>query len=138
MEQTSDAVSEGKLISETTYLQRSSKYTEIDLDGVKIDFYDPVNKVVHEVKKSSKMEMAHEWQVKYYLYCLMKAGIIATGLLEYPKLKKTKEVMLEDQDITFLEKALNEIEAILDKHEMPDVIDKPYCKRCSYFEFCYS
>ncbi len=51
MEQPSDIVYEGKLIHETSYMQRSEKYTEVEIDGIKIDFYDAKNKVVHEVKK---------------------------------------------------------------------------------------
>jgi len=28
------------------------------------------NKVIHEIKRSNKIERAHEWQVKYYIYVL--------------------------------------------------------------------
>ena len=70
MESTSDLVYEGKLLHETSYPRRAEKYQEIELDGIKIDYYDPRNKVVHEIKKSDKHEEAHEWQVKYYLYVL--------------------------------------------------------------------
>ena len=67
MEHSSDLVYEGKLIHETAYPQRSEKYEEIEIDGIKIDYYDPKNRVIHEVKKSDKMEPAHEWQLKYYM-----------------------------------------------------------------------
>ncbi len=66
MEHTSDTVYEGKLIGETTYPQRAEKYTELEIGGSKIDFYDARNKVIHEIKKSNKAEEAHEWQVKYF------------------------------------------------------------------------
>ena len=74
METTSDLVYEGKLLHETSYPRRAEKYQEIELDGVKIDYYDPRNKVIHEIKKSDKHEEAHEWQVKYYLYVLFRAA----------------------------------------------------------------
>ncbi|MCC5943860.1 MAG: Dna2/Cas4 domain-containing protein [Bernardetiaceae bacterium] len=64
MEQTSDLVYEGKLIGETSYPQRSEKYTELVLENAKIDFYDAKNKVVHEIKKSNKLEKAHIAQEK--------------------------------------------------------------------------
>ncbi len=67
MEHTSEIVAEGKLIAETTYLDRARKYTELAIDGIKIDFYDAKNKVVHEVKKSDKVEHAHKAHVIYYL-----------------------------------------------------------------------
>jgi CRISPR-associated exonuclease Cas4 len=75
MEHTSDTVAEGKLIGETSYSQRAEKYTEIEIGGSKIDFYDAKNKVIHEVKKSDSMEEAHEWQVKYYIWLLQQNGI---------------------------------------------------------------
>lgn len=40
MEHTSELVAEGKLIGETSYSDRAQKFTEIEIDGVKIDFYD--------------------------------------------------------------------------------------------------
>jgi CRISPR-associated exonuclease Cas4 len=51
MEHTSERVAEGKLIGQTSYPQRAEKYTEIEIGGSKIDFYDAKNKVIHEVKK---------------------------------------------------------------------------------------
>lgn len=98
-EHTSDLVLEGKLIHEDSYPQRSEKYEEIELDGIKVDYYDAKSKVIHEIKKSNKVEKAHEWQVKYYLYVFEQNGIEGvTGLLEYPVLRKTQPVILSDLD----------------------------------------
>jgi CRISPR-associated exonuclease Cas4 len=47
------------LIHETAYPQRLERYEEISISGCKIDFYDTKNKVVHEIKKSDKMENAY-------------------------------------------------------------------------------
>src|SRR5690554_1156364 len=99
MEHTSDIVAEGKLIADTTYLDRARKYTELAIEGIKIDFYDAKNKVVHEVKKSDKVEHAHIAQVRYYLYILTKNGIKnASAIIEYPKMKQTQAVEWEDGD----------------------------------------
>jgi len=138
MEHTSDTVTEGKLIGENTYTDRAAKYTELELEGIKIDYYDTRNKVVHEIKKSDKMEAAHEAQVKYYLYKLRQHGIEgATGILEYPSLRHTAQVELTDQDIVDIQRWEVEILDIINREEMPSVIHKPVCKRCSYYEFCY-
>ena len=67
MEQESDLVYEGKLVHESSYPQRTSKYEEVEIDGIKVDYYDARNKVIHEIKKSNKVEKAHEWQLKYYI-----------------------------------------------------------------------
>lgn len=140
LEQTSDLVAEGKLINETTYLNRAVKYTEIEIDGVKIDFFDARNKVVHEVKKSSRMEKVHIAQVKYYLYKLEQKGIEgATAVIEYPKLKQRVKVeALTDEDRTAIHQWELAIESIKRKMECPPVIQKQICKSCAYFDFCYA
>ena len=139
MESNSDLVYEGKLLHETAYPRRSEKYEEIELDGIKIDYYDPKNKVVHEIKKSDKHEEAHEWQVKYYLYVLEQNGISgATGLLEYPQLHKTDEVMLTIPDREAIQEMMEKIERIIQDEHCPERIPKTRCKNCSYFDFCWS
>ncbi|HEY8401837.1 MAG TPA: CRISPR-associated protein Cas4 [Cytophagaceae bacterium] len=139
MEHTSDTVLEGKLIHETSYMQRAEKYSELELDGIKIDFYDAVNKVVHEVKKSDKVEHAHLAQVKYYLYVLERNGITGvTGLIEYPRLRQTEKVELSETDRKLIPEWENEILKIVNSDTCPEVIHKKICKSCSYYDFCYS
>lgn len=139
MEHTSETVAEGKLIHEISYPQRAEKYTEIAIGGSKIDFYDATNKVIHETKKSDKMESSHEWQVKYYIHLLEEAGVQgATGVLEYPRLRETKTIVLTDEDRAVLLKSINEIEQLIERLQCPARIDKPLCKKCSYYDFCYT
>ena len=138
MEQTSDLVAEGKLIHETSYPQRPERYTELEIDGSVIDFYDARNKIIHEVKKSDSVEAAHEWQVKYYIWLLKKNGVDGvTGLIEYPKLRETTKVELTDEEVNRLEKMVAEIEHIIAAESCPERMDAKICKRCSYYEFCY-
>jgi len=138
MEQNSDAVYEGKLIHENSYKERSDRYKEIAIDGIQLDWFDAKNNVVHEIKKSDKKEEAHEWQVKYYLYVLEQNGVNATGLLEYPKLRKTSEVFLTEPDRKYIEEAKLDIENIIHAETVPPKLPKSKCKNCSYFDFCYS
>jgi len=140
MEHTSDAVAEGKLIGETTYIDRARKFTEVEIDGVKIDFYDAKNKVVHEVKKSASIELAHLAQVKYYLFKLEQKGVDGvTGIIEYPKLKQKQEVprltKLDKREIEDWEK---QVEKIVANENCPEAVKLRICKSCSYFDFCYS
>jgi CRISPR-associated exonuclease Cas4 len=139
MEHTSELVDMGRLIHETSYPQRSEKYSEIELEGIKIDFYDARNKVVHEVKKSDSHEEAHEWQVKYYMFVLERNGVEeVTGILEYPKLRETREVILSDQDRTNIVQFEKEIQMIIESETCPERKEQKYCKNCSYFDFCWS
>lgn len=138
MEHTSDTVAEGKLIGETTYPQRPEKYTEIEIGGSKIDFYDAKNKVIHEIKKSDSIEAAHQWQVKYYIWLLQQNGIEGvTGIIEYPKLKQTNKVELSKDDSICLEEIKQNIERIVADEKCPPVINSKICKKCSYYDFCY-
>jgi CRISPR-associated exonuclease Cas4 len=138
MENNSDLVTEGKLIGENTYNQRPEKYVEIEIDNIKIDFYDAKNKVIHEIKKSNKIEAAHEAQVKYYILRLRQMGIEnVKGILEYPTLRITKSIELHDNDIEMIRKWEEEISEITENTEIPVPINKSICKKCSYFEFCY-
>jgi CRISPR-associated exonuclease Cas4 len=139
MEHTSDLVYEGKLIHETSYPQRSERYTEIELDGIKIDYYDARNKVIHEVKKSDSHEEAHEWQVKYYIYVLERNGMEGvTGILEYPKMRETREVILSNVDRERIRELVGKIEQIIASETCPDRLPQNKCKHCSYFDFCWS
>lgn len=148
MEHTSDLVTEGKLIGETTYPNRAARYKEIEVSAAlpgaaigsaKIDFYDATNKVVHEVKKSNSREEAHQWQVRFYLYLLELSGIDgATGLLEYPKLRQTDEVFLTAPDKSYLLEKIKAIQLLLNQTDCPPKLQKTKCKNCSYFDFCWS
>ena len=139
MEHVSDLVLEGRLIHEDSYPQRSGKYEEIELNGIKVDFYDPKRKVIHEIKKSNKVEAAHEWQLKYYIYVFEQNGIEGvTGVLEYPALRRTQEVMLSDVDRGRIKEMEVEIQQIVSAGYCPSLQKKGICRNCSYFDFCYS
>jgi len=138
MEHTSELVEMGKLIHETSYPQRSEKYTEIELDGIKIDYYDAKHKVVHEVKKSDSHEEAHELQVKYYIYILERNGVEGvTGMLEYPKLREISEVILTDHDRSKITEFEKDIVRIIASETCPKKLEQKRCKNCSYFDFCW-
>ena len=137
MEQESDLVYEGRLIHESSYPQRSSRYEEIEIDGIKVDYYDARNKVIHEIKKSSKMEGAHEWQLKYYMYIFERHGISGvTGILEYPLLHKTKEILLTDIDREEIGSMLENIMKVASLPDCPPAEKRSVCRNCSYYEFC--
>lgn len=137
MEQESDLVYEGKLVHESSYPQRTSKYEEVEIDGIKVDYYDAKNKVIHEIKKSNKVDIAHEWQLKYYMYVFERHGIEnIKGILEYPLLRKTKEVLLTDLDRDEINVMMQEITQIISQDSCPPLVKKGLCKNCSYFEFC--
>lgn len=139
MEHSSDLVYEGKMIHETTYLQRAERYREIELEGIKVDFYDQNSRVIHEIKKSRKEHESHVWQLKYYIFVFERAGIEGvSGILEYPKERRTEEVLLSEPDRERLKEIETNINQIIHSDTCPDVINSPKCKKCAYYDFCYS
>lgn len=139
MEHTSELVYEGKLIHEQSYPQRSARYEEVAIDGIKVDYYDARNRVIHEVKKSNKVDHAHEWQLKYYMYVFEQHGVDGVrGILEYPTLRKTKEVLLSDVDRDMIRDIMADIEKTATQEECPPLAKKGICRNCSYYEFCFA
>lgn len=130
-EQTSDAVALGKLLHETSYAR---KRKEIEIGPIKIDFLKGCE--VHEIKKSKKIEKAHEWQLLYYLWFLKQKGIEAKGMIDYPLLKQRVEVILTEEKEGEILKILDGIKAIISRESPPEAIKVSYCKKCSYFELC--
>lgn len=139
MEHTSDLVAEGKLIGESSYDRRSERYTQVEFDGVKIDFYDPRTRTVHETKRGRAVEAAHRAQVQYYLYKLRQQGVAdASGLIEYPDLRRTELVEpLTSEDIGRIQEWEREVERIIGLEQCPPVTEKPICKQCSYYDLCF-
>jgi len=138
MEDNSSAVAEGQLIGKTTYKRRAKKWKELSLQSLKIDHYDPKTNTIREVKKSAKLEQAHIAQVKYYIYALEKRGISnTTGIIEYPKQRKTTTVKLDATGRKEIEGWQAEIKRIIHLPSCPDLVKKSYCRSCSFYDFCF-
>lgn len=138
MEHTSDLVYEGKIIHESSYAQRAERYKELEIGGIKVDYYDSKNRIIHEIKKSRKEHESHLWQLKYYIYVLEQAGVKGvSGIIEYPKEHKTEEVLLSEPDRVRIEEIQQEIPKLIEGY-CPEVIQKNKCKKCAYYDFCYS
>ena len=131
MEHTSEAVEIGALVHEHSY-ERKNK--ELVFDGIKIDFFDKNHGVIHEVKKSKKMEEAHFWQLKFYIYHF-KLGLHVTGKIDYPLIRRTQTVELQLK--TKRERMLDDIVKISEQELPPQIIKAKICKSCSYYELCY-
>ena len=124
----------GRFIDENSY-KRSKK--QIEIGNIKIDFIDQKG-VIHEIKKSNKIEKAHIYQLKYYIRTLRGMGVQdITGEIDYPKLKKRETVIWEEADEAEFETIFSSIRDILGREKPPAVINKPFCKKCAYYEFCY-
>ncbi len=135
MEQNSELVEIGKILDEETY-KRENKSVLID-DTINIDFVKN-GAVLHEVKKTKSIEEAGIWQLKYYMYYLDKKGIKnITAKIDFPLLRETKEILLEEKDKNILDNVINDIQNIMTLDKPPKAIESKICNNCSYFDLCY-
>lgn len=134
MESENENVKIGKLIDETTYKNRK-KHILID-NTINIDFITEHN-LLHEVKKSKKVEEAGIAQLKYYLYYLKKRGVEGLkGKIDYPLLKQSVIVELNQYDEIEIEKIVKEIIKIVSLNLPPEYEKKKICKSCAYYDLC--
>lgn len=135
MESNSELVGIGKLLDETSY-NREKKNILID-ETINVDFLKDW-KIIHEVKKSRKIDEASKWQLKYYIWVLRHKGVeIEKGILDYPLLRKREEVLLDEHEEKDLMIVLEDIKNIINSKLPSDTINTGICKKCAYYELCY-
>ena len=135
MEQNSELVSIGKILDETTY-NRENKSILID-DTINIDFIKN-GAVLHGVKKTKSIEEAGIWQLKYYMFYLEQRGVKnISAKIDYPLIRESKEIYLEEEDRDILRNIEKNIEEIIKEDKPPKVMNDKMCKKCAYFDLCY-
>lgn len=135
MEQDNENVKIGKILGEETY-KRDEKHINID-DVINIDFIRTQG-ILHEVKKSRKIEEASILQVKFYLYYLRKRGVEGIkAKIDYPVLKKTLELELKEEDMNEIDQILNKVREVTEMKFPPELKKTGICKNCAYMDLCY-
>ena len=137
LEDNSEIVKIGKAIHENK--AEELKNTEISIDNIKVDKL--TSEYLTEVKKSDADIDAAKWQLIFYLKVLKDKGIHRKGKLEFIEKNKTdkKVIYLElTNDIEKqLEEYLNDIKILISQDTIPNTLNKPKCKKCAYYEYCY-
>jgi len=117
----------------------SRKRRNVCIDGcIALDVLDSGEGVtVFEVKKSSSLEEPVRMQTYYYLWYLKhRKGVEADAVLKYPSEKKEEVLELTPDVESRVEDILEDVPRVLSLSSPPEAVKKPYCRRCSYFEFC--
>lgn len=125
----------GKYLDKTSY---SNFRKNILIDNIiNIDYIEK-SKTLHEVKKSKKIEEASILQLKYYLYYLREKGISdLNGKLDYPLLRKSKKIELNEEDIPMIETTIESIYKIILNDRPPELTEKGICNKCAYKDMCW-
>ncbi len=95
--------------------------------------------VIHEVKRSKKMQQAHLFQLLYYMYYLKKNYAVNAlrGVLHYPLLNQNVDVTLTEERIKQIEEALAGIVYVNALAKPPEATWKVYCRSCAYADLCW-
>lgn len=137
LEDNSEMVKVGKSIHESKALE--NKQSEISIDNIKLDKL--TSEYLTEIKKSDADIEASKWQLIFYLKVLKNKGILRKGKLEFVEKNKTNKKILYfnlDENIEKeLDNHIKDIENLLQNDEVPTVLNKPKCKKCAYYEYCY-
>ena len=137
MEQESESVSMGKQLHKKSYGREKKDFTIDNI--ISVDFIRRGETLeLHEVKKSSKMENAHRYQLLYYMYYLKKEKGIEdiVGFIDYPKLRKKEKVELTEVEEKSLEEIIEGIGRIV-HGTIPKPEKMRICRKCAYYEFCW-
>lgn len=137
LEDNSEMVKIGKAMHESKAIE--NKNSEISIDNIKLDKL--TKEYLTEIKKSDADIEASKWQLIFYLKVLKDKGIIRKGKLEcIEKNKSYKKILhfeLDENIENELKKYIKNIEKLLESDKVPEVLNKPKCKKCSYYEYCY-
>ena len=136
-EDNSELVKIGRAIHDIK--SQHSENTEILLDNIKIDKLS--KEYLTEIKKSDADVEASKWQLIFYLKILKDKGIYIKGKLEFIEKNKTSKkvvyIDLNDNIEKELDTYMEKIKKLLEHDEIPPAINKPKCKKCAYYEYCY-
>lgn len=136
LEDNSEQVKIGKALHEQ---RNTSENTEIALENIRLDKLS--SEYLTEVKKSDADTQAAKWQLLFYLKILKDKGVERKGKLEFIEKGRTDKkivyVELTKEAEEELEKYVQQIEELLSGDVIPEVLNKPKCKKCAYYEYCY-
>lgn len=93
--------------------------------------------VVGEVKKSSKFVESAKMQLAFYLYRLKEYGIEMIGELVFPTEKKRMQIILNNEMMEKINKAICDIKKIISAEKPPLPHRIHWCKNCAYRDFCF-
>ncbi|MHA1694235.1 MAG: CRISPR-associated protein Cas4 [Candidatus Helarchaeota archaeon] len=118
------------------YYRRDKKRILLD-NQIQIDIIRK-NKVIAEVKKSTKSEKSAYMQLAFYLFYLKNIkGTLFNGILLFPLEKRKIEVRLTKELEKELVAVIEEVKKIIGLEKPPKPIKNKYCIKCGYNEFCW-
>ncbi|MDY0812039.1 CRISPR-associated protein Cas4 [Kitasatospora purpeofusca] len=129
----SDLVAFGEVVNDTTFTRRR----DIDLGEARIDWVT-TGAVVHETKSSRAPSPAHDAQVRHYCLLLERRGVnVRGGIVHYPLIRRTTDILWNDQAREAAETAEDEARVVIALPVPPDRQTRAACRGCSYLDYCW-
>lgn len=133
-EQDTDNIALGKHIQDLFYKDERKEFL-ID-NTIRIDIVR--DRLIGEIKKSSKFLQSARMQVAFYLwYMKTYKGVLMDGVILIPEERKKEKVSLTPEIEKELEKVIGEIKQIINLPKPPEPQKIPFCKGCGYKEMCW-
>jgi len=125
-------VSIGRTIDETSYKRQKKSIT---IDNMKIDLIEESegSPMICEIKKSSAGKKAAIMQI-----ALKEMGLEAKGRLLLPKERKRETIELDAELEKEIKKLVKETEELILIDTPPELKRSKFCRKCAYFEFCFT
>lgn len=136
-DQYNDFLAIGRLISEKSF-KRDKKELRIGSNIIDMIRKKDGSVILIETKKSSIGIEASKSQLLFYLYNLRHKIKILKGEIRIPKEKKIIRIELDEESLKRVEKMKCDIQKLILEEIPPLAAKSGYCKKCSYFEFCWS
>lgn len=127
----------GRLIDTESYDRDRKK---VELKDMVIDLVKVKERtlLIGEIKKTSRAEESAKFQLAFYLYRLKQSGVLANGLLLFPKERRKISIQLTPELEEKITEIINDIEGIIESSLPPPVKKIQYCTHCAYREFCWA
>jgi len=129
------AVVRGTQVDDSAY---EEKRRNVSIDGmIAIDVLDDGR--VMEVKPSSSLVDPAKLQLLYYLWYLEHiVGVERDGVLAHPTERRREDVELTPENEQWVENAIRGVYEVVTRDSPPEAEEKPFCKSCAYYDFCWS
>jgi CRISPR-associated exonuclease Cas4 len=124
----------GEAVHDTSY----TRSTPVDLGAARLDHVDGQH-WVHEVKSSTRPNLADEAQAVHYCYRLHEVGVPAQGaVLHYPKTRRTKRISYGEPQAAQAAADIADAVAVAGLDSSPPRLSRTGCRGCSFVDYCWA
>ena len=127
---------ESELVKIGQVYHQDIKEEPVEIDNIKIDKFKDGK--VFELKKKNSAPEAAKFQVLFYLLKLREKGVNTSGIIKYKENNCLEPVELTPENEVALIESMQKVATICELPQPPNIKKNKYCRKCSYFDLCFS